>query len=440
MNYEQHKITPLAVTNWRDIRNLFGIKEKNRRGHMYIIGKTGTGKSSLLANMTRFDISHGNGIAVIDPHGDLTDVILDSIPANRITDVIYFDAGDSQHPISFNPLANIHPDNRHLVVSGLISVFKKIWSDFWGPRLEHILRYSLFTLLEYPGSTILDLPPLLTVKQFREKVLLNVKDETVRSFWFNEFDKYSAWLKSEAVAPILNKVSQFLTSPLLRGIIGQPESSFKLRKVMDEGKILIVNLSKGKIGEDASSLLGSMLSTMIYLAALSRVDQPEKERKFFYLYVDEFHNFLTLSFANMLAESRKYGLSLVLAHQYVNQLSSEIRNAIFGNVGTMISFRLGMEDAKCLTKEFQPTFDEFDLINLPNFHIYLKLMIDGATSNPFSATTLPLPIPKVSYRDRIIVYSRKRYNKTKENVKKVIISENRCDIKIDPPKQKGLFS
>lgn len=405
---------------------------------MYLIGKTGTGKSSLLANMARFDILHGNGIAVIDPHGDLTDVILDSVPEKRITEVIYFDAGDREHPISFNPLANIHPKNRHLVVSGLISVFKKIWSDFWGPRLEHILRHSLFTLLEYPGSTLLDLPPLLTVKPFRERVLLHVKDETIRAFWFNEFDKYSAWLKSEAVAPILNKVSQFLTSPLLRGIIGQKESSFKVRKAMDEGKILIVNLSKGKIGEDASSLLGSMISTVIYLAALSRADKPESERKFFYFYVDEFHNFLTLSFANMLSESRKYGLSLVLAHQYVNQLSTEIRDAIFGNVGTLISFRLGVDDAKYLSKEFQPTFDEFDLINLPNYNIYLKLMIDGVTSNPFSATTLPVLVSKVSYRDRIIAYSRGRYNGTRKEIRNVSYPKFENKSKKNP-KQSNLF-
>ncbi|MHB8173510.1 MAG: type IV secretory system conjugative DNA transfer family protein, partial [Nitrospirota bacterium] len=318
--------------------------------------------------------------------------------------------------IAFNPLEKVHPDYHHLVASGLISVFKKIWPEFWGPRLEHILRHSILTLLEYPDSSLLDLPRLLTDKDFRKVVLESVTHQQVREFWFNEFEKYSAWLRSEAISPILNKVGQFLTSPLLRNIVGQKENTFDLRKVMDEGKILIVNLSKGKVGEDNSALLGAMMVTKIMLAALSRADINENERKPFYLYVDEFHNFLTLSFANILSESRKYGLNLILAHQYIEQLDEKIQAAVFGNVGTIISFRVGAEDAKYLAREFHPVFEEADLVNLPNYHIYLKLMIDGVTSKAFSAETLRSPERKESFVKEIIEASSRRYGKARNDI------------------------
>jgi hypothetical protein len=402
-------ITPFAVTNYRDIRRIFGIKQKNRRSHMYVIGKTGTGKSTLLLNMIVSDIRDGQGVALIDPHGDLAESVLDFVPKERIDDVVYFNPADLEHPIAFNPLESHSPHSHHLVTSGLISVFKKIWPDFWGPRLEHILRHAIFTLLEYPGATLLDLPRLLTNKDFRYIVLKQVTSQQVREFWFSEFEKYSAWMKSEAVSPILNKVGQFLTSPPLRNILGQKESSFDVREVMDEGKILIVNLSKGKIGEDNGALLGAMLVTKIQLAALGRADIPEEKRKHFYLYVDEVHNFFTLSFAGILSEVRKYGLSLLVAHQYLDQLDEEMRAAILGNVGTLISFRIGAEDAKNLAREFYPVFNESDLTDLPNHHIYLKLMIDGMTSRPFSAVTLAQPEADRSFKDEIIAESRKRY-------------------------------
>ena len=277
------------------------------------------------------------------------------------------------------------PDHRYLVASGMISVLKKVWADFWGPRLEHILRNALLTLLENPGSTLLDLPRLLTDEKFREMLLARVKHPQVREFWFAEFAKYSAWLRSEAISPILNKVGQFLTSIPLRNIVGQRKSTLDFRQVMDEGKLLIVNLAKGRIGEDNCSLLGAMIVTKIQLAALSRADVPEGKRRAFYLYVDEFHNFLTLSFADILAEARKYGLNLVLAHQYLEQLDEKLRAAVFGNVGTIISFRVGADDARILAREFYPTFSESDLVNLPNHSIYLKLLIDGAPSTPFMA-------------------------------------------------------
>jgi DNA helicase HerA-like ATPase len=418
---KNNRITPFAVTDYRDIRKLFGIKEKNRRGHMYIIGKTGTGKSTLIENMAISDIKNGYGVALIDPHGDMAEEILDYVPKKRIKDVIYFNPADLENPIAFNPLEKVPKDFHHLIASGIISTFKKIWSESWGPRLEHILRHALLSLLEYPNSTLLDLPKLLTDKDFRKNVISYITHPQVREFWFSEFDKYSVWLKSEAISPILNKIGQFLISIPLRNIVGQKENTFNVRQAMDEGKILIVNLAKGKIGEDNCSLLGALIVTKIQLAALSRTDQPEEQRKPFYFYVDEIHSFITLSFADILSEARKYGLNLILAHQYIEQLDERIRAAIFGNVGTIISFRIGAEDAKYLAQEFSPVFNEEDLIKLPNFHIYLKLMIDGVTSQPFSAITLRLREMNTSHKKEIIDFSRKRYTKPRDGVEKDIL-------------------
>ncbi len=429
---DKNQITPIAVTNWRDIRRLFGIRERNRRGHMYIVGKTGTGKSTLIANMVASDMKQGNGLALIDPHGDLAESVLHFVPERRISDVIYWDAGDTTFPIAFNPLTDVSPDQRHLVVSGLISAFKKIWFEFWGPRLEHILRHALFTLLEVSESTLLDLPRLLTDPIFRKGIVIRLSDDIVKRFWFFEFEKYSAWLRSEAVAPILNKVGQFLTSAPLRNIVGQQRNAFRFRRVMDEGKIVVINLSKGRIGEDNAALLGAMLVTQMQLAAFSRANIPEHERRPFYLFVDEFHNFFTQSFAGILSESRKYGLNLILAHQYFAQLTPEMRAAIFGNVGTMISFRVGAEDAKYLAREFLPVFDESDFLTLPNYHLYLKLMVHGVSSPPFSATTLPLPQGNDTRKDAVIKHSRERYARPKaevciETTRKVLEARRQSD-------------
>ena len=415
---KDNPITPFAIADWRGKSTVFGIKRKDRSGHVYIIGKTGTGKSTLIQNMLLSDIMQGNGFAIIDPHGDLAEEVLNLIPEGRIQDVIYFNPADTECPIAFNPLEKVNPESYHLVVSGLISVFKKIWPEFWGPRLEHILRHSILTLLEYPDSSLLDLPRLLTDKDFRAEVLKYVKHQQVRDFWFNEFEKYSAWLRSEAVSPILNKVGQFLTSGPLRNIVEQRENTFDLRKVMDEGKILVVNLAKGKIGEDNTALLGAMLVTKIQLAALSRADIAEDSRKPFFLFVDEFHNFLTLSFADILSEARKYGLNVTLAHQYIEQLEDKMRAAVFGNVGTIISFRVGAEDAKYLAREFYPVFNEADIINLPNHYIYLKLMIDGISSKPFSAVTLRPPEGGESFKEDIVVLTREKYARPRGEVEK----------------------
>jgi type IV secretory pathway TraG/TraD family ATPase VirD4 len=417
-NTDPERITYFAITNYRDIRRLFGIKERNRRAHIYLIGKTGTGKSTLIENMIASDIVDGRGVALIDPHGDLADKILSLVPRERIKDVIYFNPADIEYSIAFNPLEQIHADFHDMVVSGLIAVFKKIWSDFWGPRLEHILRYSILTLLEYPGSTLLDIPRLLTDADFRKTVLRQVANPQVKTFWSSEFDKYSVWMRSTAISPILNKIGQFLASIPLRNIVGQRRNTFKLRTVMDEKKILIVNLAKGKIGEDNCALLGAMLVTRLQLAAMSRANLPESTRHSYYLYVDEMHNFITLSFADVLSEARKYGLSLTLAHQYIEQLDTEIRAAVFGNVGTLIAFRVGAKDASYLAREFSPVFTENDIINLPNYKIYLKLMIDGVTSKAFSADTMPGSSGPNSFADVIVELSRAKYARPRKDVER----------------------
>lgn len=430
-----NEITPIGITNWRNQRQPFGIKDKDRLGHIYVIGKTGVGKSTLLLNMAISDIQNGKGLCIIDPHGDIAESILDYIPLERLSDVIYFNPKDIEYPIAFNPLKAVHPNYHHLVASGLISTFKKIWVDSWGPRLEYILRFALLTLLEYPNATLLDIQPLLTDVLFRNKVLSYVTNQHTLSFWKNEFEKYSPQLRSDAITPILNKTGVFLTSIPLRNTVGQTTNGFRIQNVLDEEKILIANLSKGELGEDASSILGSILVTSIQLAALFRSTQPEHERIPFYLYVDEMHSFISLSFADILSEARKYKLSLFLTHQYIEQLHEKIRSAIFGNVGTIISFRIGAEDAEHLAKEFHPVFDEDDFVNLPRYSIYLKLMIDGTTSRPFSADTLPPKLQAQSFKEEAIEFSRKRYGKERKLVEEYIFRRYQKQ----ENKEQGLF-
>jgi len=410
------ELAVFAATNFRNERKRFGIKKDDRRRHMYIVGKTGMGKSVLLENLVYDDIMAGHGVCYIDPHGDTAEKIIDCIPSHRINDVVYINPADMEYPVAFNVLEKVPPRYRHLVASGLIGVFKKIWADSWGPRLEYLLRNTILALLDYPDSTLLGVNRLLVDNEYRKKVIAKVQDPVVKAFWIDEFSKYNQAFLVEAIAPIQNKVGQFLSTSLIRNIVGQVSSSIDLRKLMDEQKIIILNLSKGRIGEDASSLLGNMIVTKIQLAAMSRVDIPEDDRKDFYLYVDEFQNFATDSFANILSEARKYHLCLTIAHQYIEQLGEVVKPAVFGNVGTMICFRVGAEDAEFLEKEFTPTFTIDDLVNLPKYNIYLKLMIDGIASEPFSATTLP-PITKATNStEKVIKVTRERYSQPIDEV------------------------
>ena len=405
---------------------------------MYLIGKTGMGKSTILENMIVEDIRAGNGVAVVDPHGDLAEKIIKYIPSNRVNDVIYFNPADYEHPIAFNVVEQVDPHLRHLVASGLIGVFQKLWADSWGPRLEYILRNTILAVLDYPDSTLLAVTRMLSDKVFRKKVIAKIQDPVVKAFWVNEFAGYADKFASEAVSPIQNKVGQFLSTSLIRNIIGQSGSSLDMREIMDEGKILILNLSKGRIGEDSSALLGAMMITKIQLAAMSRVDVDEKTRKDFYLYIDEFQNFTTDSFANILSEARKYRLNLIMAHQYIEQLGEKVRPAVFGNVGTMILFRVGAADAEALVPEFTPTFLEEDIVNLPKYEIYLKLMIDGIASEPFSARGLP-PLrddEETGNIDKIIKISREKYASEKAVVEDAIMRWHSND-EIDPPERKN---
>lgn len=408
----------LGETSFRNEKWRFGIKPDDRRRHMYIVGSTGMGKSELLKSMAVQDMYAGRGFAFIDPHGDTADTLLDFIPEHRIKDVVYFDPGDLDFPISFNIMESVNYDYRHLVASGLLGVFKKIWgAEAWSGRMEYILNNTILALLEYPSSTLLGINRLMSQKSYRDKVVDKVKDPIVRSFWVDEFAKYADRFATEATAAIQNKVGQFASNNLIRNIIGQVNSRFDIRKIMDDGKILIANVSKGKIGEDASRLLGALLITKIQLAAMSRVDIPESERRDFHLYVDEFQNFATESFANILSEARKFHLSLVVAHQYIKQMEEEVRDAVFGNVGTIISFRVGAEDAEYLEKWFAPDFMMADIVNLGKFNIYLKLMIDGVSSKGFSSSTLPpFPKPERSYRNEVVAWTRQQYATPRKDV------------------------
>lgn len=424
MTYDSEKITFFAQTDARGKNTPFGIKAKDRGKHMYIIGKTGMGKSTLLENMAIQDIESGEGIAFIDPHGSTAEKLLEYVPAERVEDVLYFAPFDMEYPVSFNVMEDVGADKRHLVVSGLMSTFKKIWVDAWSARMEYILSNTLLALLEYPGSTLLGVNRMLSDKPYREMVVENVTDPSVKAFWVDEFAKYNERYMQEAGDAIKNKVGQFTANPLIRNIIGQPKSSFDMRAIMDEKKILIMNLSKGLVGETNANLLGSMLITRIYLSAMSRANlnaSALEKMPNFYFYVDEFQSFANETFANILSEARKYKLNLTIAHQYIEQMEEEVRDAVFGNVGTTVAFRVGPLDAEFLETIFTPQFLATDLVNLGFAQIYLSLMIDGIGSRPFSAVTLP-PIAQshISYQDQIIAASRRKYAKARDTVEEII--------------------
>jgi len=385
---DDKRVTYLARANFRNVDQLFGIRAKDRRSHMLVIGKTGTGKSALLATMFAQDMACGAGVALFDPHGDLAESIYNSIPNERRTHMVYLDVPDRNLTWSFNPFAGVQAERRALAAAGLVEVFKKMWPDDWGPRLEHLLRNVAFTLLERPDSSFADIPPLLTDKDFRKRIVEDLENAEVKAFWISEFARYSQAFRAVVVAPLQNKIGALLTDPILKRILTGDTNTLELRRIMDDGKILIVNLDKGRIGEGPAALLGALLVSHIALAGFSRRDTPEAERRDFHVFLDEFHTFTTLSIATMLSELRKYRVNMVLAHQYVAQLDAQVRDAIFGNVGTIISFRVGAHDAAFLAREFAPKFDAEDFISLPRYHVYMRLMIDGEMSKPFSATTL----------------------------------------------------
>lgn len=414
-NHEEEVIV-FAETNYRNKRQKFGIKTDDRRRHVYVLGKTGMGKTTLLENMVLEDIYAGHGIGFVDPHGDSAEKLLNYIPSHRMNDVVYFNPSDIDNPLGFNILETVDESHKPLVASGLMSTFKKIWPDVWSPRMEYILNNAVLALLDVPGSTLLGINRLLAEKDYRKKVIEQIKDPVVKAFWTKEFAKYNERFATEAIAPIQNKVGQFLSASVIRNIVAQVKSTIDIRQIMDEGKIFIMNLSKGKLGEDSSRLLGGMLITKIQLCAMERVDiKNEMDREDFYLYVDEFQNFATESFADILSEARKYRLNLILGHQYIAQLDEKVRDAIFGNVGTHILFRVGAADAMAFEDEMNPVFTPEDLVNLPKWNIYLKLMIDGAASQPFSASALPpIGMPTGSYEKALRV-SRERYA-TKKSV------------------------
>src|SRR3989344_2410133 len=430
------ELTVFGQTNFRNEVKKFGIKKKDRRLHMYIIGKTGTGKSTLMENMIIDDINEGRGMAVVDPHGTLIQHVLDFIPESRVQDVIYFNPADREHPVGFNLLENVDPEQKNIVASGVVGIMEKIFVEVsWGPRLEYIVRNVILALLEYPNSTFMGIMRILTDNAYRRMVLNEVKDPVIRDFFINEYEKYEPKFRTEAIAPIQNKVGQFLSASTIRNIVGQPKSTIDIRQIMDEGKILLCDLSIGKIGEDNSALLGSMLITKIQLAAMGRVNIAEDQRRDFYLYVDEFQNFATESFATILSEARKYRLNLAMANQYTAQMPESVSNAVFGNVGTMISFRVGAQDADMLVKEYEPIFDANDLVNLDNFQIYLKMAIDGVTVPAFSAGTLPPKVEKTNLVDRIVESSRRLYTRPVEEVEDYITEWSTPINLSDPSKQ-----
>lgn len=409
-------------TEYKNQIHMFGIRREDRMRHMYIIGKTGTGKSTMIANMAINDMRNGEGMAIVDPHGDLCNTILDYVPKNRINDVAYLDPSDTKHPFRLNPLElsqggkamTIDQYGAEMVASGIVSIFYKLYHYSWGPRMEYILRNALLTMTQIPGATLHDVVRILSESKYRSTVIDKLDDPVLKNFWENEFNRMSDKLQTEAVAPIQNKIGQFVASPLIRNIIGEPKSTINLADMMNEGKIIIINLSQGKLGEDNAALLGAMFITKMQLAAMSRVYMPEEKRRDFYLYVDEFQNFATTSFLKILSEARKYRLNLILANQYVGQIDLEIQKAIFGNVGSLISFLVGAQDARALSFEFGENYEQRDFVSLDNYRILLKMAINGRTSTPFFAQTLPLPKSANKNREKVIAVSRERYGREKK--------------------------
>jgi hypothetical protein len=421
-------ISAFGITNFRGMDQQFGIYRRDRNRHIYVIGQTGTGKSGLLELLSLSDIYHGEGYAIIDPHGDYAVNNLHFIPPHRIKDVIYFNASDTEFPLAFNPMELIDPSFKNNTCSEIIGVLKRMFGDSWGPRLENLLRYTILALLEFPETTMLDITRMLTDKKFREKVLRHVKDIVVLQFWRVEWSGWGEKNQADAIGPVLNKIGAFTANSTIRNIIGQPKSSFNIREIMDAGKILVVNLSKGLIGEDNAGILGSFFVTKIQLAAMSRSDIPNvDDRRPFYLYVDEFQNFATDSFAVILSEARKYGLCLTVANQYISQMSDTVRESVFGNVGTLLAFRVSADDATKISKQFEPQFEPADIISMNNRHFVVNMIIGGEKTQPFSGVTLALPPRQDSHLEEIMAHTRENYSKPR------LVVEQEIADKIDIP-------
>lgn len=438
------KVTYIGQVDYRNKSLTFGIKDKDRTRHTYIIGKTGMGKSTLLENLAIQDLENGEGLCFIDPHGGTAEKLLDFVPEHRVKDVVYFAPFDDEHPMGLNMLEKVDYNKRHLVANGLMASFKKIWKDAWSARMEYILNNIILALLENEGQTLLGVNRMLTDKEYRKFIISNITDPTVKDFWTNEYANYTDKFAQEAAPAIQNKVGQFFGNPLIRNILGQTKTSFDIRNLMDNKKILIVNLSKGKVGEGNANLIGQFLITKIYLAAMSRADVgPYDLDKLppFYFYVDEFQNFANESFASILSEARKYHLALIVAHQYVEQMEDEVKAAVFGNVGTMIAFRIGATDAEIFEKEFAPYFIADDIVNLSARQIYLRLMIDGVGSKPFSARTLNMAEkPPITFADAVIANSRKMYTKPVALVEEEVKEFYKPKYKIEMPQREGAIS
>jgi len=411
---EPKDVSFFGITNYKatleEKRYVFGIKRVDRRRHLYIIGKSGVGKSKLLELLIRADIYYGHGVCVIDPHGDLVDAILDAIPEHRVTDTILIDPSDYNFPVSFNPLANIKKEDKYLVTQGLIEVMKKQFGANWTPRLEHVFRFVVLAMLDYPEATVNGMIKLLTDRAYRQRVVQYISDDMVKRFWAIEFADWSERFDNEAIIPLINKLSEFLSNPLLRNIFAQIENKIDFELIMNTQKVVLVNLSKGKIGEENANFFGSMFITKIYQAGLTRAYLPEKKRVDFYIYIDEFQNFMTNTLANLFSESRKYGVCMTVAHQYLGQLSNEVRATVLGNTGNIVVFRVGGEDSVIFSQEFTPIFEPNDIINLGVREFYTKMAIDGQTFDPFSAETLPVYEPEFpTNREKIRDYTREHY-------------------------------
>ncbi|OGG28450.1 hypothetical protein A3A64_01485 [Candidatus Gottesmanbacteria bacterium RIFCSPLOWO2_01_FULL_48_11] len=417
-------IIPFATTTFQSTHTPFGIKREDRRKHMYVIGKTGVGKSKLIELLTLADIKEGKGCVVMDPHGDLAEELLRYIPRERLYDVVYFNPADTEYPMSFNPLEGVTTfEFKQTVVAGFIAIFKKLFSFTWNPRLEHVLRYTTLALLEVSGATVLGITKMLTDAPYRQQVIASIQDPLVKKFWTTEFSSWNEQFAGEAITPLINKVGQFVANPIIRNIVGQSKSSIKLDEIINSEKILIANFSIGKLGEENSALLGAMFVTKLWQAAVARAAMPEADRKDTYLYIDEFQNFATSAFANILSEARKYRLNLTVAHQYMTQLPEEVRSTVFGNVGTIISFRVGGEDAAVLEKEFTPVLKAHDMMNLDMRHFYIKTTINGQTADPFSGRTIDFPMPDEDILTDVVRMSRQRWAKPRLEVEKDIAQQ-----------------